>query len=344
LYYKPGSLKAQLCVQGRDELYRFCQDHGIVHEMCGKVIVALEKSDLPALDELRHRGEANGLRDLRQLSIEEIREHEPNVNGIAGLFVRETGIVDYRKVTETYGKVVRERGGEIRTGAKVSAVHHRGRDIVLETTHGEMRCKTLLNCAGLQSDRVAKMCGLKPQVRIVPFRGEYYRLSSRACGLVRNLIYPVPNPEFPFLGVHFTRMIDGGVEAGPNAVLALARHGYSWRNISLRDSIQTFMYPGWWRMARRHWKYGLGEMHRSLSQKAFLKALRKLLPGLEREDLLPGGAGVRAQAVERSGKLMDDFCIQRQDNIVHVLNAPSPGATASLAIGRYISDVVACSM
>jgi L-2-hydroxyglutarate oxidase len=343
LYYKPGSLKAKLCAEGRDLMYRFCQQHGIAHEACGKVVVALDESELPALEELQRRGTANGLADLRRLSIDEIREHEPNVSGIAGLFVRETGIADYKHVTRAYGEAIRQAGGEVRTNAKVTTITRVGNEMVLETTQGAVRCRTLVNCGGLQSDRVARMCGMEPEVKIVPFRGEYYKLSPRACGLVRNLIYPVPNPQFPFLGVHFTRMTGGGVEAGPNAVLALSRHGYSWRNISPRDTAETFVYPGFWRMVKQHWRYGFGEMHRSLSKRAFLRALRRLLPSLNDDDLVPGGSGVRAQAMERTGKLVDDFRIQQQEGMVHVLNAPSPGATASIAIGRYISQIVETS-
>lgn len=340
LYYKPGSLKARLCAEGRDLMYLFCQQHGVAHEACGKVVVALDENELPALDELLKRGTANGLTNLRRMTIEELREHEPNINGIAGVFVRETGIADYKQVTQAYAKVIQQEGGEIRTGAKVTSVSRRGGEIILETNSHPVRCRTLVNCGGLQSDRVARMCGLVPQVKIVPFRGEYYKLSPQASKLVRNLVYPVPNPQFPFLGVHFTRMIHGGIEAGPNAVLALSRHGYSWRKISPRDTAETLSYPGLWRMARIHWRYGFGEMHRSLSKPAFLKALRRLLPDITSDDLQPGGAGVRAQAMESSGKLVDDFRIQQQESMVHVLNAPSPGATASIAIGQYISEIV----
>ncbi|HEY1685658.1 MAG TPA: L-2-hydroxyglutarate oxidase [Tepidisphaeraceae bacterium] len=336
LYYKPGSLKAKLCAQGRDLMYQFCAERNIPHDKCGKVVVALDESELPALDELQRRGTANGLANLRRLTIEEIREHEPNVSGVAGMFVEETGIVDYKAVTRAYGDVIRESGGQVQTQAKVTAVQRRQAEIVLQTQQGEVRAQMLVNCGGLQSDRVARMCGIEPAAQIVPFRGEYYELSDQASSLVKNLIYPVPNPQFPFLGVHFTRMIGGGVEAGPNAVLALSRHGYSWGKISPRDLAQTLIYPGLWRMAKVHWRYGFGEMHRSLSKKAFLRALRRLMPKLESNDLVPGGAGVRAQAMDRSGKLLDDFCIQQQDGIVHVLNAPSPGATASMAIGQYI--------
>ncbi|HWB54570.1 MAG TPA: L-2-hydroxyglutarate oxidase, partial [Tepidisphaeraceae bacterium] len=341
LYYKPGSLKAKLCAEGRDLMYQFCQQHNIAHEACGKVVVALDESELPALDELQRRGTANGLADLRRLSIEEIREHEPNVNGIAGMFVRETGIADYKHVTRAYGDVIQQSGGDVRTSARVKNVSRHGNELVLETTQGPIRCKTLVNCGGLQSDRVARMCGLEPEVKIVPFRGEYYKLSPQASSLVKNLIYPVPNPQFPFLGVHFTRMTSGGVEAGPNAVLALSRHGYSWSRFSPRDTAETLTYPGFWKMVKQHWHYGFGEMHRSLSKRAFLKALRRLMPSLNDNDLVPGGSGVRAQAMERNGKLVDDFRIQQQEGMVHVLNAPSPGATASIAIGRHIAQIVA---
>jgi L-2-hydroxyglutarate oxidase len=341
LYYKPGSLKARLCTSGRDEMYRFCADHGVTHERCGKVVVAIDESELPALDTLQQRGAANGLKNLRRLSMEQVREHEPHVAGVAGLFVEETGIVNYTQVTAAYAEVVRRHDGQVQTSAKVVAVTLRSDAITLHTTQGDIQAANLVNCAGLQSDRVARMCGVNPTVRIVPFRGEYYQLRKEAWHLCRNLIYPVPNPAFPFLGVHFTRMAEGGIEAGPNAVLALARHGYCWRNCSPRDLCGTLLFPGFWKMAARYWKTGFGEMHRSLSKKAFHKALSRLMPELKIEDLIPGGAGVRAQAMERSGALVDDFRIQRAERMVHVLNAPSPAATASISIGRYIAEVVA---
>jgi len=340
LYYKPGSLKAKLCVEGRQAMYRFCAEHGIAHDKCGKIVVATDESERPALDELQRRGEANGLADLRRLSIEELREHEPHVAGIAGMVVRETGIVNYRQVTEAYAKIVRERGGQVHTGARVFDVAI-GDELVLQTTRGDFRCRGLVNCGGLQSDRIARMCGLEPQVKIVPFRGEYYKLSIDAWHLVRNLIYPVPNPAFPFLGVHFTRMIEGGIEAGPNAVLALARHGYSWLDISARDAFETFTFPGFWKMARKYWRNGFEEMYRSLCRRAFLAALQRLIPDVKLEHLKPGGAGVRAQALDRDGKLADDFCIQNAQRMVHVLNAPSPAATASISIGRQIAATAA---
>jgi L-2-hydroxyglutarate oxidase len=339
LYYRPGSLKARLCAQGREAMYRFCADHGIAHERCGKVVVALEPGQLGALDELERRGRANGLASLRRLSIEQIREHEPNVAGIAGLYVGETGIVDYRQVAQAYARTILEHDGQVRLSWRVRAVSRSSAGVILHTTGGDVEADGVVNCAGLQCDRVARMCGDRPRVRIIPFRGEYYSLSRAAWGLVRNLIYPVPDPAFPFLGVHFTRMIGGGVEAGPNAVLALARHGYSWRDIDLADLRETLAFRGFWRMAARYWRTGLGEVRRSLSLRAFLAALQRLVPAIESQHLVPGGAGVRAQAVDRDGRMVDDFCIQTSDRMVHVLNAPSPAATASLAIGGHIAQL-----
>ena len=341
LYYKPGSLKARLCTEGRELIYRFCEEHAIPHERCGKVVVALDEGELPRLDELERRGTANGLADLRRLSVEELREREPHVAGIAGLFVRETGIVDFAQVTESYAQVVRSLGGEVRTGARVCGVTRKPDAIVLHTTAGDVQCRGLINCGGLQCDRIARLCGVEPGVRIVPFRGEYYKLAPAAHHLVRNLIYPVPDPAFPFLGVHFTRMARGGIEAGPNAVLALSRHGYKWGDVNFDDMAETFTFPGFWKMAGKYWRMGAGEVHRSLSRRAFLRALRRLLPELQLAHLTPGGSGVRAQALERCGALVDDFRIQFAPRMVHVLNAPSPAATASIAIGRYIAQAAA---
>ena len=344
LYYKPGSLKAKLCTEGREAMVRFCQEQGIKHDRCGKVVVALDESELPALDELQRRGEANGLKGLRRLTIEEVREREPHVAGIAGMFVAETGIVDFKQVTRRYAELVQELGGEVLTSASVTGVSRRAAGLTLHTPAGDIACRGLINCGGLHSDRIARMCGLRPDVQIVPFRGEYYKLTESARHLCRNLIYPVPNPAFPFLGVHFTRMAGGGVEAGPNAVLALARHGYTWRNVSPRDLAGTLTFPGFWRMAAKFWRVGCGEMHRSLSKQAFLKALQRLMPELRAEHLEPGGAGVRAQAMEKSGKLVDDFRILQAENMVHVLNAPSPACTASISIGRHIAVIAGESL
>ena len=339
LYYKPGSLKARLCADGRRALYTFCQDRGIRHERCGKVVVATSGEEMPALDELERRGRANGLTGIRRLSPDQIREFEPGIRGVAGLHVDETGIVDYVAVANAYADVVRENGGQVRTDARVLSVAVRPTGLVLETTLGPVECQGVVNCGGLHSDRIARMCGVDPGVQIVPFRGEYYQLRPDRAHLVRNLVYPVPDPRFPFLGVHFTRMIAGGVEAGPNAVLALARNGYTRTSFSVRDSLETARFGGFWRMARRYWKTGLGEVHRSFSKRAFLKALQRLLPELTLADLEPGGAGVRAQAVEPSGSLVDDFRIVSAPRMVHVLNAPSPAATASLSIGETIAEM-----
>jgi L-2-hydroxyglutarate oxidase len=341
LYYKPGSLKARNCTTGREALYRFCAERGIPAERCGKVVVATREEQLPVLEELRRRGEANGLTGLRRLRPEEIREIEPHATGIAGLFVAQTGIVDYARVTEAYAEEVRRTGGEVLLGACVHRIAHDGGGLVLETGAGEVRCRALINCAGLQSDRVARLAGAEPGVRIVPFRGEYYELAPERRNLVRNLIYPVPDPEFPFLGVHFTRMIGGGVEAGPNAVLAFKREGYSRWSFSAGDLFDAFSYGGFWRMAGSYWRMGLGELWRSWNKGAFVRALQALMPEIAAADLVPGGAGVRAQALDPDGKLVDDFRIVEAERQIHVLNAPSPAATASISIGETIADLAA---
>ncbi len=341
LYYKPGSLKARLCVEGRDAMFRFCQAHKIAYERCGKLIVATSERELPLLEELERRGTANGLQGLRRLSPEEILEHEPYATGIAGLFVTETGIVDYAQVTRAFADLVRTAGGIIRTTAHVYGVRRQTDKILIHTTNGEISSCYLINCGGLQSDRIARMCGVNPGLRIIPFRGEYYELAPERRHLVRNLIYPVPDPRFPFLGVHFTRRIQGGIEAGPNAVLAFKRKGYRPWDISLADVKEMASYGGFWRMSRRYWKTGVGEVHRSLRKGAFVKALQRLIPGLGPDDLRQGGAGVRAQAVEPTGLLVDDFRIVEAAGMTHVLNAPSPAATASISIGRTIADLVA---
>jgi (S)-2-hydroxyglutarate dehydrogenase len=337
LYYKPGSLKAKNCAEGRELMYRYCAENGIAHERCGKVVVAIEQRELPALAELERRGIANGLRGLRRLNPDEIRQHEPHVAGIAGLFVAETGIVDYKQVAESYAQKVRAQGGDVRLDAKFVGFRRSGSEFVLTTTQGELTCRALVNCAGLQSDRVANLCGVDPGLQIVPFRGEYYDLVPERWSLVKNLIYPVPDPRFPFLGVHFTRMIHGGVEAGPNAVLAFRREGYTRTSFRLRDVLQMLGYRGFWRMARKYYDMGAAEMYRSLSKRAFLKALQRLIPELRWQDIHPAGAGVRAQAVDPDGKTVDDFRIVQGDRMVHVLNAPSPAATASISIGRTIA-------
>lgn len=343
LYYKPGSLKARNCVEGREAMYRFCDEHAIPHERCGKLVVATSAEQMPALEELYRRGVANGLQELRRLEAPELREYEPNVAGIAGLHVKETGIVDYTAVTHAFARLVREAGGEVWTGARVTAVRRQGGSLVVDSTAGTVEAKGLINCAGLQSDRVATLCGVEPGVKIIPFRGEYYELVKERQGLVRNLVYPVPDPRFPFLGVHFTRMIQGGVECGPNAVLAFRREGYTRTSFSLKDSLEMFGYAGFWHMAGKYWRMAIDEMYRSASKKAFVKALQGLIPALREDDVHPSGAGVRAQALDPAGKLLDDFRIVEAERMIHVLNAPSPAATASISIGRTIAEMAAKS-
>jgi L-2-hydroxyglutarate oxidase len=338
LYYKPGSAKARNCADGRELMYRFCAEHGIPHERCGKLVVATDAAELPALAELERRGAANGLAGITRLDSAGLREHEPHVRGVAGLLVPQTGIVDYKAVARAYAAKIEAAGGSVRTSAKFLGCTREPDGLVAETTAGAVRAKLVVNCAGLQSDRVARLCGVDPGVRIVPFRGEYYELKPAAWHLCRNLIYPVPDPSLPFLGVHFTRMVRGGVECGPNAVLAFRREGYRLTDVSLRDLWELVCYGGFWKMARRFWRTGLDEMYRSVSRRAFWRALRKLIPEVRLADLVPAGAGVRAQAVGPDGKLVDDFFIRQADRMVHVLNAPSPAATASISIGRSIAE------
>lgn len=339
LYYKPGSLKAKNCVQGREAMYQFCQEHGIAHDRCGKVVVATHPREIPALNNLEERGRANGLTGIKRLSPAEIKAYEPHVAGIDGLFVPQTGIVNYTDVSKVYARLVQEYGGIIQTNTRFTAFHNHSTSFTLETTQGEITCRNLINCAGLQSDRVARMCGVEPGLQILPFRGEYYEVIPEKHHLVNNLIYPVPDPQFPFLGVHFTRMIHGGVEAGPNAVLAFKREGYKKSDLSLPDMFQYGTYLGFWRMALKHWKMSIGETYRSYSKAAFVKALQRLVPELEMNDVHAAGSGVRAQALEPNGKLVDDFRIVENQRQVHVLNAPSPAATASISIGETIADM-----
>jgi L-2-hydroxyglutarate oxidase len=338
LYYKPGSLKASLCAEGRKALIAFCEESGIPAEACGKVVVATRDEHVPRLEELRERGEANGLRGLRRISREELRELEPHAAGIAALHVPETGIVDYAGVTDAMARRFGGLGGVVRLGARLVAAHADGVRWRLGTTSGDVSCRFLVGCAGLESDRVARLCGVEPGVRIVPFRGEYYDLREERRSLVANLVYPVPDPRFPFLGVHFTRRITGGVEAGPNAVLAFRREGYSKTSFSLRDAASTLGWPGFWTLAGTYLATGLGEFWRSWNKGAFVAALRELVPEIEAADLVPGGSGVRAQALSADGRLVDDFHIVEAPRQIHVLNAPSPAATASLAIGRVIAE------
>ncbi|GIX07638.1 MAG: hydroxyglutarate oxidase [Candidatus Poribacteria bacterium] len=338
LYYRPGSLKAHTCVTGREMLYRFCEKHDIPHERCGKVVVAVSKEELPRLDELERRGRANGLNGLRRLEGEAVRELEPHVRAQAALHVPETGIVDFAAVARKIAELAQERGAEIRTRSRLLAVQRRSHELALETTSGTVAATGLINCGGLYCDRIARLCGDRPPVRIVPFRGEYYYLRPERRSLVRNLIYPVPDPRFPFLGVHFTRTISGQVEAGPNAVLAFSRQGYRWGEVSLPDLGEYLTYRGFWRMAARYWRTGLVEMARSLSKRLFVSALQRLIPEVRPEDVCRGGSGVRAQALAPDGRLVDDFLLLERERAIHVLNAPSPAATASLRIGELIAE------
>jgi L-2-hydroxyglutarate oxidase len=339
LYYRPGSLKAVNCVNGRKALYQFCDEHDIAYDRCGKVVVATDKREIPSLNMLEERGKANNLVGIRRLTPNQIKEHEPFVDGIDGLFVPQTGIVDYKKVSRAYAQVVQEQGGQIQVNTRVIGFKAGTDMFTLETSQGPVHCKNIINCAGLQSDRMAKLCGLEPGLQIIPFRGEYYELVPEKEYLVRNLVYPVPDVRFPFLGVHFTRMMEGGVEAGPNAVLAMKREGYKKSDIAVADVAQYGTYIGFWRMASKYWQMSISEMYRSFNKKAFVKALQRLVPELQMDDVHPSGSGVRAQALEPDGKLSDDFRIVEAAHQVHVLNAPSPAATASISIGESIADM-----
>jgi len=341
VYYKPGSLKAKLCVEGARAMIAFCAEHGIPHQVCGKVIVATHAEELPRLEDLQRRGEANGLAGLRQIGPEELREIEPHAQGIRALVVPCTGITDFAAVCEKYGQLIRAQGGTIQTSTAVTALLRQSDETVVETNRGVFTTTHLINCAGLFSDRISRMAGERPDIIIVPFRGEYYDLVPERASLVRALIYPVPDPRFPFLGVHFTRRVSGSVDAGPNAVLAWRREGYRRTDVSLSDLASSLAFPGFWRMAAKHWRSGLDEMRRSFSKSAFLRALQRLLPEIRDEDLVPGGSGVRAQALKRDGTLVDDFRFVPSGRMLHVLNVPSPAATASLEIGRLIGEMAA---
>lgn len=340
LYYKPGSLKARLCAEGREAIFRLAEEKGIAHERCGKVVVAVTAGELTRLDELERRGRENGLAGIERLDERGLREHEPHAAGIAGLFVPETGIVDYVAVAAALAAEIRAAGSEVRTGAAVTAIRRSGRTIEVEARGERATAAFLVGCAGLASDRVARLAGLDPQVRIVPFRGDYYELVPEARKLVRHLIYPVPDPDLPFLGVHFTRRVDGSIEAGPNAVLAWKREGYSRSSFSLRDTASMLAFPGFWRMAPHYAGIGLAEYRRAWSRGLFVRSLQRLVPAIAKGDVRPAGCGVRAQAMDRTGKLLDDFAFAEDENQLHVLNAPSPAATASLAIGRHLASKV----
>jgi (S)-2-hydroxyglutarate dehydrogenase len=338
IYYKPGSLKAQTCVAGAKAIIAFCQQHDIPYEICGKVVVATSPAELPRLEELHRRGTANGVEGMEMIGPERLREIEPHATGVRALHVPTTGIIDFPRVAQTYARLIQEKGGDLRLRHELRGIVRTDGELILETSQESIHSKFMINCGGLHCDRIARLAGAQPDLQIVPFRGEYYTIAPQRRTLVKNLIYPVPDPAFPFLGVHFTRTIDGLVEAGPNAVLAFAREGYKKSDFDARDLRETLTFSGFRKMARTYWRTGLGEMFRSFSKQAFLAALRRLLPELTLGDLQPGGSGVRAQAISSQGALIDDFIISVTGSALHVLNAPSPGATASLAIGTMIVD------
>jgi L-2-hydroxyglutarate oxidase len=335
VYYEPGSLKAQLCRAGAASMVDFCRTHDIPYQICGKLIAATSDDERPRLLALYERALANGL-DVRLIGPEQAREYEPNVACVAAIHVASTGIVDYGQVCRSLAELVEKAGGTIQLGARVTKIRPDGNQLVVESSAGPVRADHLVNCAGLHSDRVARLAGVKPPARIIPFRGEYYELRPDRRDLVNGLIYPVPDPQFPFLGVHLTRMVDGSVHAGPNAVLALAREGYSWGRMKPRDIVDEATYGGLWRLARKHWAYGVTEVRRSLSRARFAQSLARLVPAIGRDDIVRAGAGVRAQAIARDGSLVDDFLIVTTRRQVHVLNAPSPAATSSLEIAKHI--------
>jgi L-2-hydroxyglutarate oxidase len=340
LYYKPGSAKAQCAVQGLQQMVAFCREHGIAHELCGKIVVATEERELPRLEDLWTRGNANGLQGLRKLTPEQIKEIEPHAAGIAAIHVPQEGIVDYPAVCEKLAELIKQKDGVIQLGARVNRIIAGNDDWQMETSLRSYLTKYVITCGGLHSDRLVRASGQKPSAKIVPFRGEYYVLKKERQFLVRNLIYPVPDPKFPFLGVHFTRLIHGGIEAGPNAVLAFAREGYKWTNVNFRDLAESLMFPGLWKFLAKYPSICGYEIHRSLSRAEFCRSLQKLVPAIQAGDLEPGGAGVRAQAMMRDGSLVEDFHFEQARGILHVVNAPSPAATASLAIGARITEKV----
>jgi (S)-2-hydroxyglutarate dehydrogenase len=339
VYYKPGSFKAKFCLQGARSMVQFCQTHGIDHEVCGKVIVATEPHELPQLAMLYQRGLDNGV-PVTQITAEQVREIEPHVRALAGIKVASTGIVNYRQVCQKYVDLAASRGADLRLNTRVMNLVKTADGMVVETSQGEFKARYVINCGGLFCDRIAQLAQVNPEAKIIPFRGEYYELVPEKRYLVKGLIYPVPNPNFPFLGVHFTRMIDGSVHAGPNAVLSFKREGYHKSDIDLRDLAEVLTYPGFWKLAAKYSQDGIQEMLRSLSKALFVKSLQALIPEVQMEDVIPTHAGVRAQALRNDGQLVDDFLILRDDNSLHVCNAPSPAATSSLEIGKAIVEQI----
>ena len=341
IYYAPGSQKANFCSTGGRLLREFCDERGIPYRMCGKVIVAVDEEERPRLQDLYERGTANGAEGLEMVGPERLRELEPHAAGVEAIHSPNTGIIDFGAVADAFASELTEGGGDLLTGAEVVGIDERGDGAHVETTQGEVSARRIINCAGLHADRVARMMGVDPGLRIIPFRGEYFAIRPERRDLVHGLIYPVPNPKLPFLGVHFTRRIDGSVEAGPNAVLALAREGYRKTSFRLGEALGTLTYPGFWRMSATYWISGISEQYRSMRKGSFLKSLQTLVPGIRMEDLASPGAGVRAQAIDSRGNLVQDFAISQTQNAIHVLNAPSPGATSALTISRYIADMAA---
>jgi len=339
LYYKPGSYKAKNCVDGYKMLLDFCEEEEIPYEITGKIVVATKESQLDTLNTLYERGLANGLKGIKKLRAEELKEYEPHVAGVSGLYVPQTGIIDYKLVAEKYAEKFKHFGGEIFSSNKLVSFKEDRGFIHVFTENERLTTRIVVNCSGLYTDKIAKLTGAKIDFKIIPFRGEYYKIKPEKEHLVKNLIYPVPDPSFPFLGVHFTRMINGGIEAGPNAVLAFAREGYKKSQINLRELLGSLFYPGFMRVAAKYWKTGMAEMYRSYSKAAFTRALQELLPEIQKKDLIKGGAGVRAQACDRKGGLIDDFLVVEHEKFINVGNAPSPAATSSLAIGDRIAEM-----
>lgn len=336
IYYKPGSAKASFCYTGNKELRQFCDNNNVPYKMCGKLVIAIKDSEIPMLEELYKRGTANGVEGLQMIGKEELREKEPNAAGIKAIWSPNTGIIDYKKVATAYADIFKNNGGELLLDSKVISLSQSPENVFIETEKDTITAKHIINCAGLHADRIAGLMGLDTGIRIVPFRGEYYSVDKTRGNLINGLIYPVPDPAMPFLGVHFTTRIDGSVEAGPNAVLAFAREGYSKLSFNLNDVLNTVSFPGFWKMSVKHLRTGLSEQYRSLNKNLFLKSLQYLVPDIHMSDLIAPGAGVRAQAVDRGGNLLQDFSIIEQKNAIHVLSAPSPGATSSLTIGKHI--------
>lgn len=340
LYYKPGSLKAKNCIDGYHMMIQFCDEHQIPYDLCGKVVVATDKSELGRLRDLFDRGRENGLEGLEMLDQARLKEIEPHLAGIQGIRVPQTGIVNYKQVCQKLAEIIIQRGGEIHLNTLVQSMKETADNVQITTSTISVECQLIINCAGLYSDEVAKMHLGKLDTRIIPFRGEYFELTVEAEHLVKHLIYPVPDPNFPFLGVHFTRMIGGGIEAGPNAVFAFKKEGYLRTDFNFKEFFGSLLWPGFQKVMFKYWKTGLGEMYRSFSKKAFTKALQRLIPEVQEEHLVPAPAGVRAQACDRTGGLLDDFKIVHEKRAIHVINAPSPAATSSLSIGKTISDMV----